>query len=140
MRRLVTHAMLLATVTATAAAAVMPVAQGADATECPAEKICLWNQPNFTGKMIVQQGGRCQRPPVDLKFGEIRSVQNRTTTKPDGGQWHLHTWTADDCNCSKTCATQWNADVKAGQDRANLDPGQKSFEAVFVEPDCGNNC
>jgi hypothetical protein len=130
MRRLVISAVLLI---ATVAAA--PVAHGAAESDCPAEKICLWNQPNFTGKMMIQQGGRCQRPPAQLNFGEIRSVKNRTTTKPDGGQWALRTWTADDCNCSRTCAEQWTAEIKAGQDRSDLNPGQQSFEAVFLEPD-----
>lgn len=133
MRRLLIYAVILATTVV-----VAPVAQSADESDCPAEKICLWNQPNFTGKMLVQQGGRCQRPPAQTKFGEIRSVKNRTATKPDGGQWYLRTWTADDCNCSRTCARQWNAEIRAGQDRPNLDPGQKSFEAVFIEPDCTN--
>jgi hypothetical protein len=116
---------------------VVPVAQsGAAAADCPAEKICLWNQPKFTGKMIIQESGRCQRPPNEAQFGAIRSVKNRTTKKPDGGEWHLRLWTANDCNCSRTCATQWNADVRAGEERPDLNPGQQSFEAVFIEPDC----
>ena len=134
MRRFVICAALFAVT-----AAVLPVTSGGAATsttDCPAEKTCLWNQPNYTGKMIVQEGGRCQRPPTDTEFGVIRSVKNRTTKKPDGGEWHLRLWTANDCNCSRTCATQWSADVKAGEERPDLDPGQQSFEAVFIEPDC----
>jgi Peptidase inhibitor family I36 len=134
MRRFIISAVLFAT-----AGVVVPAAQGGAATaNCPAEKICLWNQPNFTGKMIVQEGGRCQRPPAETQFGPIRSVQNRTTIKQDGGQWYLRTWSADDCNCSRTCATQWNAEIRAGQERSNLNPGQNSYEAVFIEPDCPN--
>jgi hypothetical protein len=134
MRRFVIGAALFAT-----AGIFVPVAQGGAATaDCAAEKICLWNQPNFTGKMIVQEGGRCQRPPAETQFGPIRSVKNRTTKKPDGGQWYLRTWTADDCNCSRTCATQWKAEIRAGQERPDLNPGQKSYEAVFIEPDCPN--
>jgi hypothetical protein len=102
---------------------------------CPAEKICFWNQPNFTGKMVVQERGQCQRPPDAGTFGVIRSVQNKTTKKPDGGEWHLHLWSADDCGCSKSCAEGWNNDIRAGEQRSDLNPGQKSYEAVFVEPD-----
>lgn len=130
MRRLVIATVLLVT-----AGAFVPSAHGAASTDCPAEKICLYNQPNFAGKMIVQEGGRCQRPPADAQFGVIRSVRNRTTKKPDGGEWRLHTWTASDCGCSKTCAEQWDAEIRPGEQRPDLNPGHKSFEAVFIEPD-----
>jgi hypothetical protein len=132
---LLRRAILCAIVSATAAV-VVPVAPAPGAPGCPTEKICLWNQPNFTGKMMIQEGGRCQRPPAQAQFGPIRSVKNRTTKKPDGGQWYLRMWTATDCNCSRSCATQWDAEIRAGQERADLNPGQESFEAVFVEPDC----
>jgi hypothetical protein len=131
MRRIALWALLFAL------AALAPVApRPAAAADCPAEKICLWNQPNFTGKMIVQQGGRCQRPPADLQFGPVRSVKNRTSKKPDGGQWFLRMWKAGDCNCSRTCATQWDEEIRPGQERADLDPGPASYEALFIEPDC----
>jgi len=112
------------------------IAAQAAAADCPTEKICLWNQPNYTGKMVIQEHGQCQRPPDAANFGPIRSVKNRTTKKDNGGEWRLRMWTAGDCNCSKTCATEWNVEVRAGDQRPNLDPGQKSYEAVFVEPDC----
>ena len=131
MRRILGWAVLFAMATG-----AVPVTGAAAADECPAEKICLWNQTNFTGKMIVQEGGRCQRPPAQAEFGPIKSVKNRTTKKPDGGQWYLRMWTASDCGCSRTCAMQWDAEIRAGQDRPDLNPGQKSFEAVFIEPDC----
>ena len=133
MRRIVLCAILSAT-----AAVAVPVSPAPAATDCPTEKICLWNQPNYTGKMIIQERGRCQRPPSEAQFGAIRSVKNRTTKKPDGGEWHLRMWTADDCNCSRTCAINWDTEIRPGQERPNLNPGQKSYEAVFIEPDCPN--
>ena len=134
MRRMLMCAALSATV-----ALVVPVSPTpAVAADCPTEKICLWNQPNFSGKMLVQEGGRCQRPPAETQFGPVRSVKNRTTKKQDGGEWYLRMWTADDCNCSRTCAINWDTEIRAGQERPNLNPGQKSYEAVFIEPDCPN--
>ncbi|HEY4410738.1 MAG TPA: peptidase inhibitor family I36 protein [Acidimicrobiia bacterium] len=133
MRRIAICAVVLAV--AGLVAPLRPAGAADTAAGCSTDKICLWNQPNFTGKMIVQQGGRCQRP-ADADFGPIRSIRNWTTKKPDGGQWVLRTWTADDCNCSRSCAEQWDHELKAGQEWAKLDPAQKSYEAVFVEPDC----